>query len=812
MSSSLSPSTSPISLPRGRRKRAYYWFICILLSLLALLFPSEITKSAQLKNGGIVFSFNTSTSVRLNLERGGTQPIKAGTDANADAGSSARGLSAMNGTANEALIDNNTTLSLVTSFWADSPAARKGIHRQEMEGAMLNNINNPHFDQVIVFLDGANWESNCTHFKDRMKQLLQEFNEKMGGNLVHGAYHQNSKKGNRPVLDCVNIRYQPHYHELFNHATGGHVTGEIVIVANADQAFDDTVRWAKYIKQNTILVLPTWGFHKDATPSPVKEHFRFVLGNESKGYQQGISNKCNDYETKSWDSYVFPKKLLQGRVNRESFMRKTTNKRKLGPFLTNEPDAERAALWGLMQSTGDVGGMDFNGCSVIRSWHLHDSPNFHMRRYGLWHQNSAAKSHNVPGPYRLPANPIQDAFASEPVFQNVPTSYGSKPVILPPAKPGSLSLVTSYWAQPPEEQSKNTLHRLEIEVTILNNLNNPYFDQVVVILDGATTSCNCLHFKERMAEHAAKYNQFMGIDVNSTDYKSQKRAVLDCVDVWVGQPNYFDMFMYATNPGLITSEIVIVANADQAFDESVQWAKHIKNTTVLALPTWGLNMDRVPSPTKDHFIFIHGTSSTEYKTEIPPRCKEGEKSWDAYVFHRKLVAGRLHPESFKRPTVHWATSRRRDSAFFKMNEMGGENAGLWALMEGLPEAMDVNGCTVIQTWHFHGAPKMHAHELNEEYWYWDRKDPKKYGFRVPRPYRLPALDSANVTASFSIAPPQKAALQLTPAERREIKERMKKKCEKKVNVDARAKRKKLSPKELAEAMRDCLGIDEEELD
>ncbi|CAB9502507.1 expressed unknown protein [Seminavis robusta] len=807
-------SSTPISLPtpRGSRKRACYWFFCIVLSLLALLFPSEIAKSGQLKNGGIVFSFNTSTSIRLNLERADTQPIKPNADTphikpdtDVDTGTSASGLSALNGNANEALIENNNTLSLVTSFWADSPAARKGVHRQEMEGAMLNNINNPHFDQVLVILDGANWESNCTHFKDRMNQLQQEFNEKMGSNLVHDTYHhQSTKKRKMPVLDCINIQYQPHYHELFNYATGQHVTGEIVIVANADQAFDDTVGWAKYIKWNTVLVLPTWGFHKDATPSPVKEHFRFVLGNESKAYQNGISYKCNDYETKSWDSYVFPKKLLQGRVNKESFMRKTTNKRKLGPFLTNEPDAERAALWGLMQSAGDVGGMDFNGCSVIRSWHLHDSPNFHMRRYGLWHQNSAAKSQNVPGPYRLPENPIQDAFASKPVFQNVPTSYGSKPVILPPAKPGSLSLVTSYWAQPPEEQSHNTLHRLEIEVTILNNLNNPYFEQVVVILDGATTSCNCLHFKERMAEHAAKYNQFMGIDVNSTDYKSQKRAVLDCVDVWVGQPNYFDMFMYATNPGLITSEIVILANADQAFDESVQWAKHIKFTTVLALPTWGLYMDRVPSPTKDHFIFIHGTNSTEYKTEIPSRCREWEKSWDAYVFHRKLVAGRLHPESFKRPTVHWATSRRRDSAFFKMNEIGGENAGLWALMEGLPEATDVNGCTVIQTWHFHGAPKMHAHERNEEYWFWrGSKDPKKYGHRVPRPYRLPALDSATVTASFSIATPQKAMLELTPAEKIKIYEREKAQCENEVKADKREK----SQEELDDEMRKCLGIE-----
>ncbi|CAB9527077.1 expressed unknown protein [Seminavis robusta] len=319
----------------------------------------------------------------------------------------------------------------------------------------------------------------------------------------------------------------------------------------------------------------------------------------------------------------------------------------------------------------------------------------------------------------------------------------------------TVSLVTSFWAQAPEEPI--SLHRREIEASILNNLHNPHFDQVVIILDGSTSDANCRHFKQRMTQVEAEFNEYaeyIGNNATDTeDYTNRKRPVLDCRNRKGGQPSYYEMLMYATNPDLVTSDIVVMSNADQAFDRSVQWAKEIKDNTVLAIPTWGFRPDRVPFPTREYFSFVHGEDSKEYQTEVYSRCNLYESSWDAYVFHRHLVAGTLKVGNFQRPTSKGMTNTSnevKEVAFFKMNEVGAENAALWALMEQLPDAVDVNGCTVIQSWHFHGAPKMHAHEEEDDYWYWLGKNFSSG--RVPRPHRGPNQD--NVTDSFWVEPPQ----------------------------------------------------------
>ncbi|CAB9531071.1 expressed unknown protein [Seminavis robusta] len=253
----------------------------------------------------------------------------------------------------------------------------------------------------------------------------------------------------------------------------------------------------------------------------------------------------------------------------------------------------------------------------------------------------------------------------------------------------SLSLVTSFWAV--QLDNNTNLHRQEIEAAMLNNLNNPHFDQILVFLDHATEQSNCTHFRYRMAQLQERFDEKMQTSIVSEAYQSQKKKpVLDCVEI-SEQPNYYQMFLLATGSN-VKGDVVIVENADQAFDDSVQWAKHIKNTTVLALSTWGFQPDIVPSPIKDHFNFVHGENSKEYHAEILPRCNDfWVYSWDGYVFHKQLIAGRLKAENFQRPTVKMMNDSTHETAFFKMNEDGGENAALWALLEGIPEVLVSNG-------------------------------------------------------------------------------------------------------------------------
>ncbi len=45
------------------------------------------------------------------------------------------------------------------------------------------------------------------------------------------------------------------------------VTGDIVVMANADMVFDSSIAKAKKLKEDVLLVLGTWGFSTDATPT-----------------------------------------------------------------------------------------------------------------------------------------------------------------------------------------------------------------------------------------------------------------------------------------------------------------------------------------------------------------------------------------------------------------------------------------------------------------------------------------------------------------------------------------------------------------
>ncbi|CAB9510106.1 expressed unknown protein [Seminavis robusta] len=250
----------------------------------------------------------------------------------------------------------------------------------------------------------------------------------------------------------------------------------------------------------------------------------------------------------------------------------------------------------------------------------------------------------------------------------------------------TISLVTSFFADALVQEDPHP-HLAEIQASILNNLHNPYFDQLVVILDGSSSQSNCTTFYDRIGVLQRQYAKYWKL---MDRHPKIVKPSLTCVDRPESQPNYYEMFTYATDPNIVTGDIIVLSNADQAFDDTV------------------------------------GEVS---RTGIAGRCGATTPSWDGYVFHRLLVQGKLQPQDFMRNTL---TESGR--AFFKMNESGGENAGLWALLAQIPEANDANGCALVRTWHFHHAKKMHAHKTDEKYW-----DNPESPYRVPKPHRRPTV-------------------------------------------------------------------------
>jgi hypothetical protein len=105
---------------------------------------------------------------------------------------------------------HNTKVSYVTSFWAKKNSEEENPHRREVEAALLVNIYNLHFDQVVVFLDTTDDSESCIDFHLRMLDLSQEFL----GIPKDVAYELLANK-----VQCVDVQTgQPTYYQMFQNA------------------------------------------------------------------------------------------------------------------------------------------------------------------------------------------------------------------------------------------------------------------------------------------------------------------------------------------------------------------------------------------------------------------------------------------------------------------------------------------------------------------------------------------------------------------------------------------------------------------
>ena len=299
----------------------------------------------------------------------------------------------------------NYNVTYVTSFWAEpvtSSEKNMSSHRAEIEAALLVNLDNPYFHQVVVILDSSSKDANCTHFESRMLDLQTQY--------FAQRRNQSVPTEELPVLTCVDrSEGQPTYFELFQYATSHVVTGEVVVFSNADHAFDNTVRWARYLKPTSVLVLTTWGYNQTTVPSVVQDHFELRSAHHPWNTRT-VPKRCRVTRS-SWDTYIFHKSMIQGRFKREDFTRETLDGNRTS-FYMNERGAENAALHGLLMNISNA--TDYQACALIQSWHFHFASKTHKRggKNGIW--KNERDSDRVPGPYRFPRPSFEGAFWIEP--------------------------------------------------------------------------------------------------------------------------------------------------------------------------------------------------------------------------------------------------------------------------------------------------------------------------------------------------------------------------------------------------------------
>ncbi len=300
-------------------------------------------------------------------------------------------------------------VSYVTSFWAKVRRTEMHPHRKEVEAALLANIHNPHFDQVVIFLDIGSEKGSevCQHFRRTMKDLSLR--------LLPSTTKEEVNELLYSKLTCVDLYSgQPNYYQMFQNAVSDHVRGDVVVLANADMAFDDTISLARHLNPEVIAALGTRGF-SDETP----QHLKFIYTQMMDGTAQKSSDadKCAADTRWSWDTWIFHKSKIKGRMRPEDFKRLNQN-HKSEFFYMNENGAENAALWAVQQSYPFTS--LYNACEKIYSWSFHLTSKTHQEREIPWMQRGK-RSGVVPSPWKR-MNRTPECFQANNCFISLPPS------------------------------------------------------------------------------------------------------------------------------------------------------------------------------------------------------------------------------------------------------------------------------------------------------------------------------------------------------------------------------------------------------
>ena len=247
-------------------------------------------------------------------------------------------------------------LALLTSLWVDSNRWRK--HRVEVLKALSINVRNPHLSVIYVQLDGTDGEAACPRL---MTDLEREYKVKPAhiGKFVC-AYDGDVRLS---------------YLRMFEIAKSAPpLQGHVVVLANGDMAFDDTIMKAKYVQTDTLLTIATRGLRVS--------WFWPNLGSSKR-----TPDRCYPVPKirDSWDAYIFHPESLQ--LNKTLWLDMKTCR----PFPMNQIWAEESALNAIHIASTSIEKI-FQVCDEIYMWHLHRAPKTYDEAASdrVWHSSTIA--------------------------------------------------------------------------------------------------------------------------------------------------------------------------------------------------------------------------------------------------------------------------------------------------------------------------------------------------------------------------------------------------------------------------------------
>lgn len=267
-------------------------------------------------------------------------------------------------------------ITLVTGFWAQPESQTSHPHRKEIEAALLANLKNPIIDQVLVVLDSITENANCQHFVERMNRLQAE----------------EHSETNTALLTCIEHRgSQPTYLEMFQYTLHPKVEGNIVMLSNTDQVFDETLLMARNIPPKTIYALSTSGYHTSIVPQHVQQLYHSYVG---APLEESTTDRCRSLTSKhwmdignfslSWDTYIFHQRTIRQSMWKVKHFKRRSFKKNIYFFYMNEMGAENAALHDIVEGLQSSDVTIWNPCKLIHSWHFHLTPKTHRNDTLIW--------------------------------------------------------------------------------------------------------------------------------------------------------------------------------------------------------------------------------------------------------------------------------------------------------------------------------------------------------------------------------------------------------------------------------------------
>lgn len=244
-----------------------------------------------------------------------------------------------------------------------------------------------------------------------------------------------------------------------------------------------------------------------------------------------------------------------------------------------------------------------------------------------------------------------------------------------------LTLITTYWII-----EKKIKHRDEIEMAMLSNLHNKYISEVVILLDNSTAQ-DCSTLDRTLKAKGMKLNK-------------QRRAKFTCVHNRRRQSGYYDLFNYSKR----VDSIVILSNADQVFDDSIDIARRLRHGHMIVLATRGFS-SQTPENLKEYYPNLPKHISDCCYRNAP------RYSWDSYVFRPHEISNAIRPEYFKVLAWRDRVTRKRNgmpaNETLFMNVLGAENRALGVIKKYAPTIEIFQGCDFIRSWHLHQYKKTH---------------------------------------------------------------------------------------------------------